>query len=195
MKCPTIRLGISTKCFTYQNDGVDVEDCPSHCASMEVSDALSSPGISYGSGMTFLVTNARILCRSKNGYCDEWTILEAEMISFFLMIYIMVLNHYQFPMMILNFGGTNAAKYFFSHFSNHVSLLQCGELSGPLGPFDMSLLITERSGMHISNLDWRRTKIWNTPEKQVASVSETVFMSGLLLSKNFGETVEKNCQT
>jgi hypothetical protein len=43
----------------------------------------------------------------------------------------------------------------------------------------MSLLITERAGMHISNLDWRRTKTCNTPEKQVTSVSESVFMSGL----------------
>ncbi len=112
MKCHTIRLGISTECFTYQNDGVDVEDCPSHGASMAVSDTLPSPGISYGNGMTFLVMNAWILCRSKNGHCDEWTILEAEKMSFFLMIYIMVLNHYQISTMILNFGGTNAARHF-----------------------------------------------------------------------------------
>ncbi len=163
MKYPIIRLGISTECFTYQNDGVDTEECPSHCASMAVSDALPSPGISYGNGMTFLVMNAWILCRSKNGHCEEWTVLEAEMMSFFLMVYIMVLNHYPIPTMILNFGGTNAARHFFSHFSNRVSLLQRGEISGPLGPFDMSLLITERSGMHISNLDWRRTKPWDTP--------------------------------
>jgi hypothetical protein len=49
---------------------------------MTVSDALPSPGISYGNGMTFLVTNAWILCRSKNSHCEEWTILEAEMMSF-----------------------------------------------------------------------------------------------------------------
>ncbi len=69
MKCPTIRVGISTECFTFQNDGVDVEECPSHRASMAVSDTLPSPGILYGNGMTFLVTNARILCQSKNGHC------------------------------------------------------------------------------------------------------------------------------
>jgi hypothetical protein len=62
MKCPTIRLGISTEGFTYQNDGGVVEECPSHCASMAVSDSLPSPGISYGNGVNFLVTNARILC-------------------------------------------------------------------------------------------------------------------------------------
>ncbi len=62
MKCPTICLGISTECFPYQNDGVDVEECPSHRASMAVSDALPSPEISYGNGMIFSVMNAWILC-------------------------------------------------------------------------------------------------------------------------------------
>jgi hypothetical protein len=112
------------------------------------------------------------------------------MMSFFLMVYIMVLNYYQIPTMILNFGGTNAARHFFSHFSDCVRVLQRGEISGPLGPFDMSLLITQRARTHISNLDWRRSKIWDTQEKQVTSVSEKVFVSGLSVSKFFW----RNCQ-
>jgi hypothetical protein len=98
-------------------------------------------------------------------------------------------------MMILNYGRTNAARHFFSHFSNCVSLLQRREISSPLGPFHMSILIMERVGMHISNLDWRRTKTWDTPEKQLTSVSESVFMSRLSLPIFFGKTVKKNCQT
>ncbi len=78
--------------------------------------------------------------------------------------------------MSLNFVGTNATRHFFSHFSDCVRALERGEISGPLGPFDKSVLITQRVGMHISNLDWRQTEIWNTPEKQVMSVSESVFI-------------------
>jgi hypothetical protein len=55
---------------------------------MAVSDALPSPGIDYGNGMAFLMINAWILCRSKNGHCEEWTVLKGEMMSFILMVYI-----------------------------------------------------------------------------------------------------------
>jgi hypothetical protein len=90
---------------------------------MAVSDALPSPEISDGNGMTFLVTNAGTLCRSKNSHIEQWTVLKAEMMSFFLMVYIIVSNHCRIPTMILNFGGTNVARHFFSHyFSNRVSL-------------------------------------------------------------------------
>ncbi len=121
MKCPTICLGISTKCFTYQDDGADIEECPSHRASLAVLEALLSPGFSYGNGMTFTVTNARILCHSENGHWKEWTVIEGEMMAVFLMVYIMVLNHWQVPTMVMNFGGTKATRHFFSHFSNRVS--------------------------------------------------------------------------
>jgi hypothetical protein len=120
MKCPTICLGISTKCFTYWDDRADVEECPSHRASMAVSEALPSPGVSYGNGMTFTVTNAQILCCSENGHCGEWTVIEGEMMSVFLMVYIMVLNHWQVPTMVMNFDGTKATRHFFLHFSNHI---------------------------------------------------------------------------
>jgi hypothetical protein len=153
MKCPTIHLGISTKCFTHWDDGADVEECPSHCASMTVLEALPSSGVSYGNGMTFTVTNAWILCHSENSHCEEWTVIEGEMMSFFLMVYIMVLNHWQVPTMVMNFGGTK-------HFNNCVSLLQHGEISGPSGHFDVALLRTKEAGMHISNLDWRRPNVW-----------------------------------
>ncbi len=45
MKCPTIHLEISTKCFTYWDDRADVEECQSHRASVAVSEALPSPGV------------------------------------------------------------------------------------------------------------------------------------------------------
>ena len=76
MKCPTIRLGISVECFMYRNDGVDMDECPSYRGTSAVLDALPFSGIDYGNGMTFSVTNARILCRSKDGHCEEWSEVE-----------------------------------------------------------------------------------------------------------------------
>jgi hypothetical protein len=134
---------------------------------MAVSEVLPSPGISYGNGMTFTVMNALILRHSENSHCEEWTVIEGEMISFFLMVYIMVLNHRQVPTMVMNFGGTKAARHFFLHFSNCVILLQCGEISSPFGHFDVAFLRTEEAGTHIFNLDWRRPNVQDTPKKQV----------------------------
>ena len=76
---------------------------------------------SYENGMTFTVTNAWILCSSEKGHCEEWTVIEGEMMSVFLMVYIMVLNHWQVPTMVMNFDGTKATRHFFLHFSNHIS--------------------------------------------------------------------------
>jgi hypothetical protein len=110
------------------------------------------------------------------------------------MVHIMVLNNYRIPTMIWNFGGTKAASHFFSHFSDCVRALERGDISGPLGPFDKSLSSIQSVGTHISNLDWRRPKTWDTPEKQVTSVLESVFMSGLSVSIFFEKIVKKNCK-
>ena len=67
-KCPTIRLGVSDECFTYCNPGANMNECPSFRATNACSDALPPTGIEYGNGLNFCVTNARILCRSKDGH-------------------------------------------------------------------------------------------------------------------------------
>jgi hypothetical protein len=77
-KCPTIRLGVSDECFTYCNPGANMNECPSFRATHACSDGLPPTGIDYGNGLTFCVTNARIICRSKNGHCHIWTVAEGK---------------------------------------------------------------------------------------------------------------------
>ncbi len=90
-KCPTIRLGGSDECFTYCNAGTNINECPSFRATNTCSDGLPPTGIDYGNGLTFCVTNTRIICKSKNGHCDIWTIAEGKMMAGILIVYIRVI--------------------------------------------------------------------------------------------------------
>jgi hypothetical protein len=77
-KCPTIRLGVSDECFTYCNPGANMNECPSFRATHACSDGLPPTGTDYGNGLRFCVTNARIICRSKNGHCHIWTVGDSQ---------------------------------------------------------------------------------------------------------------------
>jgi hypothetical protein len=90
-KCPTIRLAVSDECFTYCNAGANMNECPSFRATHACSDGLPPTGIDYGNGLRFCVTNARIICKSKNGHCEIWTVAEGKMMAGILIVYIHVI--------------------------------------------------------------------------------------------------------
>jgi len=112
-KCPTIRLGVSDECFTYCNPGANMNECPSFRATHACSDGLPPTGIDYGNGLTFCVTNARIICKSKNGHCYIWTVVEGKMMAGILIVFIRVIISWEITCVIFNLGGTRASVAFY----------------------------------------------------------------------------------
>ena len=106
VKCPTIRLGVSDECFTYCNAGANMNECPSFRATHACSDGVPPTGIDYGNGLTFCVANARIICKSKNGHCHKWTILEGKMMAGILIVYVCVIVCWEITCVIFNLGRT-----------------------------------------------------------------------------------------
>ena len=113
-KCPTIRLGVSDECFTYCNPGANMNECPSFRATHACSDGLPPTGIDYGNGLTFCVTNARIICKSKDGHCHIWTVEEGKMMAGILIVFIRVIISWEITCVIFNLGGTRASVAFFN---------------------------------------------------------------------------------
>jgi hypothetical protein len=114
-KCPTIRLGVSDKCFTYCNAGANMNECPLFRATHASSDGLPPTVIDYGNGLRFCVTNARNICKSKNGHCHchIWTIAEGKLMAVILIVYIHVIISWEITCVIFNLGGTRASIAFF----------------------------------------------------------------------------------
>ena len=115
VKCPTIRLAVSDKCFTYCNAGANMNDCPLFRATHACSDGFPPTGIDYGNGLLFCVTNARIICKSKNGHCFIWiwTVAEGIMMAGILIVYICVLISGEITCVLFNLGGTRGSVAFF----------------------------------------------------------------------------------
>ena len=122
-KCPTIRLGVSDKCFTYCNAGANMNECPLFRATHACSDGLPPTGIDYGNGLTFCVTNARIICKSKNGHCYIWTVAEGKMMAGILIVYICVIISWEITCVIINLGGTRASVAFFDALDEELGTL------------------------------------------------------------------------
>ena len=148
-KCPTIRLGVSDECFTYCNPGANMNECPSFRATHACSDGLPPTGIDYGNGFRFCVTNARIICRSKNGHCHIWTVAEGKMMAGILIVYIRVIISWENTCVIFNLGGTRASLAFFD-------ALDLDKELGTLSPAHRAFVHVEKAGTHVSNLDWRQ---------------------------------------
>jgi len=146
VKSPTIRLGVSDECFTYCNAGTNINECPSFRATNTCSDGLPPTGIDYGNGLTFCVTNTRIICKSKNGHCDIWTIAEGKMMAGILIVYIRVIISWDITCVIFNLGGTRASAALFDALDVEL---------GTLSRAHKSLVRVEKAGTHMSNLDWR----------------------------------------
>ena len=69
---------------------MNMNECPLYRATNACSDGLPPPGTDYGNGLTFCVTNAKIICRSKKGHCEICTIVEGKMMAGILIVYIRV---------------------------------------------------------------------------------------------------------
>jgi hypothetical protein len=161
-KCPTIRLGISDECFLYCNPDANMNECPSFRATNACSDALPPTGIDYGNGLHFCVTNARIICKSKKGHCDKWTVEEGKMMASILIIYLRVIISWEISSVIFNLGGTRASVSFFDAFD---------EMLDTLSLADKKFVRVKKDGTHVSNFDWRRSEVWKKPEDQIKAVS------------------------
>ena len=183
-KCPTIRLGVSDECFTYCNPGANMNECPSFRATHACSDGLPPTGIDYGNGFRFCVTNARIICRSKNGHCHIWTVAEGKMMAGILIVYIRVLISWKITCVIFNLGGTRASVAFFDAFD--VKL-------GTLLPAQRAFVRVEKAGTHVSNFDWRRPTVWSMPEYQIETVSQSAKDTGHFLRRFFLQVASPNC--
>jgi hypothetical protein len=175
-KCPTIRLGVSDECFTYCNEGANMNECPSFQATHACSDGLPPTGIDYGNGLRFCVTNARIICRSTNGHCHKWTIAEGKMMAGILIVYIRVIVSWEITCVIFNLGGTSVSVAFFD------SLVV---MLGTLSPAHRALVRVEKAGTHVSNLDWRRPNVWSTSEDQIQTVLQSVKETGVFFRRFF----------
>ena len=175
-KCPTIRLGVSDECFTYCNPGASMNECPSFRATHACSDGFPPTGIDYGNGLRFCVTNARIICRSKNGHCHIWTVAEGKMMAGILIVYIRVLISWGITSVIFNLGGTRASVAFFVAFDVEL---------GTLLPAQRAFVRVEKAGTHVSNFDWRRPTVWSMPEYQIETVSQSAKDTGRFLRRFF----------
>ena len=184
-KCPTIRLGVSDECFTYCNPGANMNECPSFRATHACSDGLPPTGIDYGNGLTFCVANARIICKSKNGHCHKWTILEGKMMAGILIVFIRVIISWEITCVIFNLGGTRASVAFFDALDVELDTLPHAH---------RAFVRVEKAGTHVSNLDWRRPNVWSTPEIQIQTVSKSVKNTGRFFRRFFGEVVHPNCK-
>jgi hypothetical protein len=89
------------------------------------------------------------------------------MMAGILIIYLRVLISWNISSIIFNLGGTTAAKPFFDAMEMEMEILS---------PAERSLVRVHKAGTHVSNLDWRRPINWSTPEKQIKSVSESVYV-------------------
>ena len=67
--------------FLYSDAGANMNECPSFRATNACSDGLPPTRIDYGNGLTFCVTNAQIIWKSKNGHCYIWTVVEGKMMA------------------------------------------------------------------------------------------------------------------
>ena len=64
-------------------------------------------------GFRFCVTNARIICKSKKGHCNIWTVAEGKMMAGILIVYIRVIISWEITCVIFNLGRTRASVAFF----------------------------------------------------------------------------------
>ena len=163
-----------------------MNECPSFRATNACSDALPPTGIDYGNGLRFCVTNARIICKSKKGHCDKWTVEEGKMMASILIIYIRVIISWEFSCVIFNLGGTSASVPFFDAFD---------ETLGTLSSAEKKFVRVMKDGTHVSNFDWRRLEVWKEPEEQIKAVSRSVKNTGRFLRNFFKEVAIPNSRT
>jgi len=119
-----------------------MNECPSFRATNACSDRLPPTGIDYGNGLTFCVTNARIICRSKNGHCHIWTVAEGKMMAGILIVYIRVIISWEITCVIFNLGGMSASIAFFDALDVEL---------GTLSPAHRAFVRVEKAGTHVSN--------------------------------------------
>ena len=119
-KCSTIRLGVSDECFTYCNAGALTWMSAPSQATHASSNGLPPTGIDYGNGLKFCITNnVRIICKSKNGHCYIWTIVEGKW-WLVLIVYIHMIISWKITCEYFNLGRTRASDAFFN--AKHVEL-------------------------------------------------------------------------
>ena len=82
-----------------------------------------------------------------------------------LIVYILVIISWKITCVIFNLGGTRASKAFFD--AIHVQL-------DTLSSADRAFMRVEKTGTHVSNLDWRQPEVWSTSEVQIQTVSQSV---------------------
>jgi hypothetical protein len=137
-----------------------------------------------GNGLRFCVTNAQIICRSKNGHCHIWTVAEGKMMAGILIVYIRVIISWEITCVFFNLGGTRASVAFFDALDVEL---------GTLSPAHRAFVRVEKAGTHVSNLEWRRPNVWSTSEDQIQTVSKSVKKTGCFLRRLFLDVVSPNC--
>jgi len=77
---------------------------------------------------------------------------------------------------IFNLGGTRASVDFFDALDVELDTLS---------PAHRAFVRVEKSGTHVSNLDWRQPNVWSTSEDQIQTVSQSVTETDVFLDDSF----------
>ena len=115
--------------------------------------------------MNLLWINAQVICKNDGkGHCDEWTEKEADLAATPLVIFCFVCARLDIPVFLPNFGGTQACNKFYTAFTRvSQTFIDYNEYHAEFHAH----IFTEKNGTHLSNLNFRRTQVWDELSMQV----------------------------